>query len=90
MIKQFFEGNWSDDLPNGEGFIHYQGNKFKGFWRNGTLIGSHEIEEGNLDIFKNIECNILPERANISPNSLPHLTTCDSSTSQFIPNNNFI
>jgi hypothetical protein len=82
-----FEGHWSEDLPNGEGFIYYQGKKLKGFWRNGTLIRSPEIEEEN---FQNIECDIVPERANISPNSLPHLITCDSSTSQFIPNNNFI
>ena len=85
-----FEGHWSDDLPNGEGIISYQGNKLKGFWRNGTLIGNPEIVDGNLENFKNIEYDIVPERANISPSSLPHLSTSDSSTSQFIPNNNFI
>ena len=79
----------SDNLPNGEGFIYYQGNKLKGFWRNGTLIGSLEIDEGNLENFKNIDSDIIPERANILPNSLPHLTTVDSSISQFSPNNNF-
>jgi hypothetical protein len=88
--KIVFEGHWRDDLPNGEGFILYKGNKLKGFWRNGTFVGSPEIEEGNLENFNNIEYNIVPERANISPNSLPHLTTYDSNTSQFIPNNNFI
>ena len=56
-----------------------------GFWRNGTLIGSPKIEKGNLEIFNNIECNNVLERANISPNSLSHLKACDSSISQYIP-----
>ena len=88
--KITFEGFWNDDLPNGKGTISYKGNKIKGYWRNGTLIGSPEIEEGNIEIFNNIDLDIKPDKVNIYPNSLPHLATGDASTSQFIPTNSFM
>ena len=85
--KIIFEGNWNNDLPNGNGFIYYRDNKLKGFWRNGNLIGTAEVEEGNIENFNNIDLNIRPYKANINPNSLPHIAINDSNVSQYIPNN---
>ena len=33
-----FEGNWNDNLPNGNGLIKNKGSNIKGFWRNGVFI----------------------------------------------------
>ena len=88
--KIIFEGFWNDDYPNGNGFIYYENNEYKGFWRNGNLIGEIELEEGNnyIDI-NNIDLNIRPLKPNITPNSLPHLTTNDINISQYIQNTDF-
>ena len=86
--KVTFEGFWNDDLPNGKGIISYKRNKIKGFWRNGTLNGNPEIEEGDINIFNNLDLDIKPDTVNLCPNSLPHLATGDTSISQFIPKNN--
>ena len=90
--KIIFEGNWNDDLPNGNGIIYYQDNKLRGFWRNGNLIGTPEIEQGNIDNFNNIDLNIRPYKANLNPNSLPHIAIRDSNTTMYSQNNelNFI
>ncbi len=85
--KVVFEGIWNDDLPNGNGTLIYQGNKLKGFWRNGILVGGSEIEEGNIENFINIDKDIKPNQISIYPNSLAHLAVSDSSISQFIPGN---
>jgi hypothetical protein len=82
-----FEGIWNDDLPNGSGIISYEGNKLKGFWRNGILVGNSEIEEGIIEVFNNIDKDIKPKKFSIFPNSLSHLSVNDSSVSQFIPGN---
>ena len=79
-----FEGIWNDDLPNGNGVISYGGNKLKGFWRNGILVGNSEIEEGNIEIFNNIDKDIKPNKFSIFPSSLSHLAVADSNVSQFI------
>lgn len=81
-----FEGNWNDDLPNGNGIIYYKEYILKGFWRNGNIIGTPEIEGGIVDNFNNIDLNIRPYKTNINPNSLPHLSITDSNISQFIQN----
>ena len=78
--KVIFEGIWNDDLPNGNGEITYLGNKINGFWRNGVFVGNVELE-----IFKDINKNIKPEKIRIFPNSLSHLAINDSSVSQFTP-----
>ena len=87
-----FEGVWNDDLPNGNGTIHYEGNILKGFWRNGNLIGNPEIIEGNINNFNNIDLNIGYCKANINPNSLPHISTNDTNISLYTQNNdlNFV
>ena len=82
-----FEGIWNDDLPNGSGVISYEGNKLKGFWRNGILVGNFEIEEGIIEVFNNIDKDIKPKKFSIFPSSLSHLAVNDSSVSQFIPGN---
>ena len=73
-----FEGIWNNDLPNGNGIIYYNNNKLKGFWRNGNLIGEPEIEKGKMNNFNNIDLNIRPYKANINPNSLPHISSIDN------------
>lgn len=85
--KVVFEGIWNDDLPNGNGIIIYEGNKLKGFWRNGALVGNTEILEGNIEIFDNIDKDIKPNKISIFPSSLSHLAIADSNVSQFIPGN---
>ena len=84
--KIIFEGIWNNDLPNGNGFIYYEGNKYKGFWRNGNLIGNIECINGNIDKISNIDLNIKPFKPNIKPNSLPHLSTTENNISQFMQN----
>ena len=79
-----FEGIWNDDLPNGNGIIKYRGNKLKGFWRNGIFVNS-ENEEGNIEIFDNIDKDIKPYKVSIFPSSLSHLAVVDSNASQYIP-----
>ena len=88
--KIIFEGLWNQDYPNGIGFIYYEDNLYKGFWRNGNLFGEIQLEEGdkNTDI-NNIDFNIRPLKQNINPNSLPHLKTNDINISQFIQNTEF-
>jgi hypothetical protein len=83
--KVIFEGIWNDDLPNGNGIIKYGGNILKGFWRNGIFVGNSEIEEGNIEIFDNIDKDIKPYKISIIPSSLSHLAIADSNASQFIP-----
>jgi hypothetical protein len=82
-----FEGNWNDDLPNGNGTIYYKEHTLKGFWRNGNIIGTPEIERRNINLFDNIDLNIRPYKANINPNSLPHICITDNNVSQFIQSN---
>lgn len=82
-----FEGFWNNDLPNGSGIIYYKKMKFKGFWRNGNLVGNLENEEGSNRDIDNIDMNIRPSQSNINPSSLPHLETFENSVSQFIQNN---
>ncbi len=81
-----FDGNWNDDLPNGNGTIMMGGSNIKGFWRNGVFIGA-ENEEENIENLNNIDKDIKPDIINIIPNSLPHLAIADSNASQFIPGN---
>ena len=85
--KVVFEGFWNDDLPNGNGVITYRGKKLKGFWRNGVLVGEPNFEEGDEDIFNNIDKDIKPYKISIFPSSLTHLAISDSNASQFIPGN---
>ena len=82
--KVIFEGIWNDDLPNGNGALTYEGNKLKGFWRNGVLVGGSEIEKGNIQNFNNIDKDIKPYPISIYPNSLAHLAISDSNVSQYI------
>ena len=90
--KIIFEGNWDDDLPNGNGVIYHNNNKIRGFWRNGNLIGNPEIEKDNLKNLNNMNLNIRPSKANLIPNSLPHIQINDMNISQFTQNNelNFV
>ena len=87
-----FEGIWNDDLPNGNGIIYYEDNELKGFWRNGNIIGNPEIIQGNLNNFNNIDLNIRCCKANIYPNSLPHIATNENNFSLYTQNNdlNFV
>ena len=83
--KITYEGNWSDDYPNGNGVIIYGKNKLKGFWRNGEYISSSGEEN---EIFKNFDKNIKPQKMTIFPTSLSHLNiTSSNNISQFIPEN---
>ena len=79
-----FEGLWDNDLPNGNGMITYNGNKLKGFWRNGILVGNQEVLQGAIEDFNNIDLDIKPYKGNLFPSSLPHLSMGDSEASQFI------
>ena len=85
--KVVFDGQWNDDLPNGNGVLSFEGNKLKGFWRNGILIGNSEIEEGNIENFNGIDTDIKPNKITIFPSSLSHLSISDSSVSQFVQGN---
>jgi len=64
--------------------ITINGNKLKGFWRNGILVGSQEIVQGDLNNFSNIDLDIKPYKGTLFPSSLPHLSIGVSDTSQFI------
>ena len=79
-----FEGLWDNDLPNGNGMITYNGNKLKGFWRNGILVGNQEVVQGAIEDFNNIDLDIKPYKGTLFPSSLPHLSMGDSEASQFI------
>lgn len=81
-----FEGIWNNDLPNGNGFIYYKKNKYKGFWRNGKLIGNIENISGNIDKINDIDLDIRPVKANICPSSLPHLSSNENDFSKYIQN----
>ena len=71
-----FEGNWLDDLPNGNGMLTYQGYELKGFWRNGDYMNSTEEEN---EIFNKIDKNIKPPKISIFPNSLSHINITNTS-----------
>ena len=81
--KMIFEGVWNNDLPDGQGVVSYNGNKIKGYWRNGFLVGNTEIIEGSLENFNDVDLNISPCKQSIYPLSLPHLVINDVNLSQF-------
>lgn len=74
-----FDGEWDNDLPNGNGVIKNGNNKLKGFWRNGNYVEGKEISDKTFD---NLNKNIFPFKINIYPSSLPHLEGNDVNTSQ--------
>ena len=78
-----FEGNWNNDLPNGNGIISCKGSSLKGFWRNGVFINP-ENNEKNMETFNDINKDIKPYKISIIPNSLPNLANLESNASQFI------
>ena len=83
--KIIYEGNWSDDYPNGNGTITYGKYKLTGFWRNGDYISSSGEEN---EIFKNFDKDLKPQKMTIFPTSLPHLNIVSSNNiSQYIPEN---
>ena len=81
--KMIFDGIWNNDFPDGQGVIIYMGNKIKGCWRNGFLVGNPEVIEGNLESFSEVDLNINPCKQSIYPMSLPHLAVNDVNLSQF-------
>ena len=81
--KMSFDGIWNNDLPDGPGVINYMGNKVKGYWRNGFMVGNPEVIEGSLENFNEADFNISPCKQAIYPLSLPHITINDVNLSQF-------
>lgn len=81
-----FDLIWNDDLPNGTGFAIFDKNKIKALWRNGNILDI-ELIEGNIDIFREINLNVKPNKGILNTSSLPHLAINDNEISQFTVRN---
>ena len=68
-----YSGNFSEGKPHGLGLVEKNGKLYKCSWRNGLTVENPILQNGQRNIFENVDINFIPEKEEVDFNQLKHL-----------------